>query len=441
METTRPHPVRADVSTPRDELANELEAARRRTLELLVPVTDGDLTRQHSLLMSPLVWDLAHVAHFEELWLVRRVGALPPLAEHGDLYDALSHARAERASLPLLSPADARRYAADVRRLALDVLARADLESDDPLLADGYVFRMIVQHEHQHVETMLATLQLREDTPYPLPPRSAPPSSPPAPAEVVVEGGAFPLGTDGDPWAYDNERPRHEAELVAFRIDATPVSNRDILAFVADGGYGDPRHWTPAGWAWRGETGAEAPQFWRHEGGGAWSRVRFGHREALPLDEPVQHVSWYEADAFARWAGKRLPTEAEWEKAASWGGPDGKRRFPWGDGAATEESANLGGGAFAPAPVGAYPAGESPSGCRQLLGDVWEWTASDFRPYPGFGAFPYREYSEVFFGSDYKVLRGGSWATHPTVARTTFRNWDFPARRQIFAGFRCASDV
>jgi iron(II)-dependent oxidoreductase len=194
----------------------------------------------------------------------------------------------------------------------------------------------------------------------------------------------------------------------------------------------------------------EAPEFWRAEGGGTWSRLRFGWREDVPLDEPVQHVCWYEADAYARWAGKRLPTEAEWEKAASWSQEGVKRRWPWGEDAVEALSsapgrsgplANLGGGLYRPAPVGAYPAGVSAYGCHQMIGDVWEWTSSDFEPYPGFAAFPYPEYSEVFFGSAYKVLRGGSWAASPVAVRTTFRNWDYPIRRQIFAGFRCARDV
>jgi iron(II)-dependent oxidoreductase len=156
----------------------------------------------------------------------------------------------------------------------------------------------------------------------------------------------------------------------------------------------------------------------------------------------VQHVCWYEADAYARWSGKRLPTEAEWEKAASWDAPAGrKRRYPWGDESPDHDRANLGQRRFGPDPVGSHPRGVSAYGCHQMLGDVWEWTASDFEPYPGFVSFPYREYSEVFFGPEYKVLRGGSWATHPRAVRSTFRNWDYPIRRQIFAGFRCARDA
>jgi iron(II)-dependent oxidoreductase len=250
------------------------------------------------------------------------------------------------------------------------------------------------------------------------------------------------MGTDVDPWAYDNEMPAHEVELAPFWIDTAPVDNASFLGFVGSGGYGDSRWWTEEGWAWRQKAGLEHPQFWQREGAGSWSRRRYGRIEALPLDEPVQHVCWYEADAFARWAGKRLPTEAEWEMAASWDSTARRKlRFPWGDEAPEEHRANLGQRRFGPAPVGAYPAGASPWGCHQMVGDVWEWTSTDFLPYPGFASFPYREYSEVFFGGGYKVLRGGSWATHPVAIRTTFRNWDWPIRRQIFCGFRCARDA
>ena len=187
--------------------------------------------------------------------------------------------------------------------------------------------------------------------------------------------------------------------------------------------------WSDAGWAWRTEAGLTAPQFWRRAADGGWTRHRFGRDESLPESEPVQHVCWYEADAYARWTGSRLPTEAEWELAARGASP---------------AAANLwreGPHRFAPSPVTTGCDRASECGALGMLGDVWEWTASDFTPYPGFRAFPYREYSEVFFGPEYKVLRGGSWATHPSAVRTTFRNWDFPIRRQIFAGFRCARDA
>jgi iron(II)-dependent oxidoreductase len=259
---------------------------------------------------------------------------------------------------------------------------------------------------------------------------------------VRIPAGPFVMGTDDDPWAYDNERPAHVVDLAAFWIDTAPVTNGQYLEFVEDGGYDERRWWNDEGWAWRHESPEDHahPQFWRRRGPGAWTRRRFGFEEDLPPGEPVQHVCWHEATAYASWAGKRLPTEAEWEKAASWA-PDGhKRRYPWGDGA-DPDLANLGQHHFRPAPVGAYPDGASAWGVEQLVGDVWEWASSDFVAYPGFRSFPYREYSEAFFDSGYKVLRGGSWATAPCAVRTTFRNWDLPIRRQIFAGFRCARDA
>jgi iron(II)-dependent oxidoreductase len=311
---------------------------------------------------------------------------------------------------------------------------------------------MVAQHEHQHVETMLATLQLMDDFAHPAADGAAStatstvtPDASDLPPDVLVPAGPFVMGTDTDPWAYDNERPAHAVELPAFHIDATPVTNGRYRAFVEAGGYDDPRWWTAAGWAWRAEAGLTAPQFWAATADG-WTRRRFGRVEPLPELEPVQHVGWYEADAYARWAGRRLPTEAEWEKAASWDpgtGEGTKRSRPWAPGAATDEAAALwvDGRRFGPDEVGAHPAGATPAGVHDLLGGVWEWTASDFAPYPGFESFPYREYSEVFFGDEYKILRGGSWATHPAAVSTTFRNWDYPIRRQIFSGFRCARDV
>jgi iron(II)-dependent oxidoreductase len=409
-----------------DRISHELTAARARTLALLDPIPDALLVAQHSPLMSPLAWDLAHIGHYEELWLLRElVEAEPSDPRFDDIYDAFRHPRAERPSLDLLGPAEARDFVADVRKRSLDVLASADLEGDDPLLAHGFVYGMVIRHEHQHDETLLATIQLMDEFVHPAAgdgPGARGSMAADLPADVLVEAGPFAMGTSTDPWAYDNERPEHVVELPAFRIDTTPVTNGAYVEFVEAGGYDDERWWTEAGWAWRTEAGLAHPEFWMPAGDG-WTRRRFGRVEPLPGREPVQHVCWYEADAFARWRGARLPTEAEWEKAA--------RDATWPD--RTER--------FGPDEVGAHPAGASAAGCLDMLGGVWEWTASDFTAYPGFRSFPYREYSEVFFGPEYKVLRGGSWATDPIACSLTFRNWDYPIRRQIFAGFRCATDA
>ena len=409
------------------ELAGALTESRARTLEVIAPFDEAVLRRQHDPLMSPLLWDVAHVANYEDWWLVRALGGDATRAGIDDLYDAFKQPRRDRAGLPVLGPVEAVAYGHAVRARALDLLAVADLDPQgpEPLLRDGFVHRMVVQHEHQHVETLLAAVQLLPEGEGHL--RTAPPaprSAAPVEGEVLVPAGEFAMGTD-HPWAYDNERPRHLRSLPAFLIDVAPVTNAAYAAFIDDGGYDEPRWWGDAGWVWRQEAGLEAPQFWRRQDG-RWWRSRFGVVEPVPGDEPVQHVGWHEADAYARWAGKRLPTEPEWERAAA---------------GANTAQANLGGQHLGPVPVGACPAGVSAVGCHQMLGDVWEWTSSDFGPHPGFVAFPYDEYSAVFHGHGYKVLRGGSWATHRSACRTTFRNWDLPIRRQIFAGFRCARDV
>jgi iron(II)-dependent oxidoreductase len=424
----------------RGRIAAELTRTRARSEALTEAVDEHDLIRQHSPLMSPLVWDFAHIGNQEELWLVRDVGGRDPVRQDIDeLYDAFRHPRSDRPALPLLAPGEARRYVGTVRDKVFDVLESVPLEGHR-LVDQGFAFGMILQHEQQHDETMAATHQLRSGPPVlsaPAPP-PAPESAADGPAEVYVPGGPFTMGTSTEPWALDNERPAHSVDVPAFWIDTMPVSNAQYAAFADDGGYADPRWWSEQGWAHRTEAGLTAPLFWTRDGG-LWWRTRFGVSEPVPADEPVQHVCFYEAEAYARWAGRRLPTEAEWEKAARWDPESGRsRRYPWGDADPGPEHANLGQRYLQPAPVGSYPAGASPLGVRQLVGDVWEWTSSTLAGYPGFAAFPYREYSEVFFGPAYRVLRGGSWATDRAAARGTFRNWDYPVRRQIFAGFRTA---
>ncbi|HEX9712038.1 MAG TPA: ergothioneine biosynthesis protein EgtB [Actinomycetota bacterium] len=427
----------------RETIAAELDATRRRSLTLLDPLPEDDQTRQHSKLMSPLVWDLAHVGNYEEIWLLRDIGFTGVRPEIDGIYNAFLTPRDERTRLPMLGPSEARGYITDVRGRVLDGLERVDLDAEERKLREGFLYGMVVQHEHMHDESMLATLQLMDGDGY-APyhePVLAPAGGLVAPPEVLIDAGTFVMGTDDEPWAYDNERSAHERALAPFWIDTTPVTNGAYLGFIEAGGYDDPRLWTEEGWAWRQKADLRAPQFWERSPEG-WGVLRFGRREPLLLDEPVQHVCFHEADAYARWAGKRLPAEAEWEAAASWDPvARAKRRFPWGNDEPTLKHANLSQRQWGPSPVGAYPDGATPSGVHQMLGDVWEWTSSDFQPYPGFLSFPYAEYSEVFYGAGYKVLRGGSWATAPVAIRNTFRNWDYPIRRQIFCGFRCARDA
>jgi len=427
------------------EIVGLLDEARARTLLLVASLTEEDLRRQHDPLMSPIAWDLGHIGHFEEVWLLEKLDT-DDVAGEGlrGIYNPFTNPRATRDALPLPSLPECRAYLARVRAAVLERLPGLDLCADSPLLRGSFVFRMVAQHEYQHNETILQTLQLKRGAPYTPPGRlDAPPTDPDAPepgSMVRFPGGEVVLGTDDRSAAYDNERPAHEVRVDPFWIDAHPVTNGQYLAFVERGGYGERRVWSDAGWAWREREQLHAPRYWSPSGE-EWTE-RFMDR-TTPLDplRPVGHVCYWEAEAYARWAGKRLPTEVEWEAAASWDPVAGtKRAYPWGDDAPTAERANLDHLWFGTTRVGSHPAGVSPIGCWDMIGNVWEWTSSDFVGYPGYRTFPYPEYSEVFFGDDYKVLRGGSWATRFGAVRNTFRNWDYPIRRQIFSGVRCARD-
>ncbi len=424
-------------------IVDELTRARERTLRL-VEFDDAELRRQYDPLMSPLVWDLAHIGQQEELWLLRDgnpqiPGLLEPAVDN--LYDAFIHTRASRVDLPLLSPAEAHKYLNTVRHKVFDVL---DALPGDP----GFSFGLVVSHENQHNETMLQALNLRAGVPIlgagaPLP--AGRPGL--AGTSVLVPGGPFVLGVDAvaEPFSLDNERPAHVVDIPAFRIGRVPVTNAEWQQFIDDGGYRQQRWWSARGWEHRQQAGLVAPEFWNTEDL-AGGRTRFGHVEAIPGDEPVQHITYFEAQAYAAWAGARLPTEIEWEKACAWDprggtGSGTRRRYPWGDAPADAQLANLGGDALRPAAVGAYPAGASAYGVEQLLGDVWEWTTSPIRPWPGFTPMVYEQYSLPFFDGDYRVLRGGSWAVAADILRPSFRNWDHPIRRQIFSGVRLAWDI
>jgi iron(II)-dependent oxidoreductase len=418
-----------------------LADARERTLALVAPVSEADMNRVHDPLMSPLVWDLGHIAAFEDLWLCHTAGGLEALRpELMEVYDATETPRAQRGDIPYLRLADARDYLQAVRDRTLEVLDRADLSDAGGLLnGHGLVWDMIVRHEYQHNETMLQTLKLAAPGVY-TPHTTGLPRRPPfhaAGRKAHVPAGPFELGAARGGFAYDNERPRRVVDVAAFEIDVAPVTVGAFRSFVQEGGYRRRELWSDAGWAWREAERIERPLYWLSD----WDVRWFDRVERLDPAAPVQHVSWHEADAYARWRGERLPTEAEWEKAATWDPASGAtRRYPWGDGPPAAAHANVGQTAYRPSSPGAFPAGASPVGCLAMVGDVWEWTASDFVAYPDFEPFPYEQYSQVFFGGDYKVLRGGSWATRGRVATPTFRNWDYPMRRQLFCGFRCVRD-
>jgi iron(II)-dependent oxidoreductase len=414
---------------------SRLEAARAQTQALVEGISDADLECVHSPLLSPLVWDLGHIATFEDLWLAHHHGGLPLLRpDLVEVYDAFETPRARRGELAYLRRAEAEAYMSSVRERVND-LAIAE---------DELVCELVARHERQHAETMLQTIALAALTDW----RAAeerpadgaqPPAAPSTTGLTLVEvpGATFPLGASEHGFAYDNERPQHQVEVEAFALGHVPVTNADWSAFIDDGGYRRREWWSPEGWEWRISENAERPLYWLADGR---ERRLAGVRE-LREDAPVVHVCLHEAEAFARRHGLRLPTEIEWELAATYDHASGdKRRWPWGDDAPSPHTANLIESAnFATVPSAALSAGDSPCGARAMIGDVWEWTSSEFRGYPAFRAHPYREYSEVFFGPDHRVLRGGCFATSADVITPSFRNWDFPGRRQIFAGLRVAA--
>jgi iron(II)-dependent oxidoreductase len=412
---------------------DRLERAREQTLALVAAVGDEDLERVHSALMSPLVWDLGHIAAFEDLWLAHRHGGLPLLhPELAAVYDAFETPRADRGSLPYMRRDGAEGYLAAVR----DRIRELGVSGEQPLA------ELVLRHERQHAETMLQTLALAALDGW------APPVSPHRSGSAVrqlsglelveVPAARIPIGASADGFAYDNERPRHEVEVEAFFIGRVPVTNDDWREFIGDGGYARREWWSQEGWAWRTTEQVDRPLQWREDG----REQRLDGLHRLDGAAPVLHVSFFEAEAFARARGLRLPSELEWELAATWDAERSlKLAYPWGDEPPEPRLANLIESAvFAPLPVGSLPAGAAPCGALGMIGDVWEWTASEFRGYPGFSPYPYREYSEVFFGPDYRVLRGGSFAASADVITPTFRNWDYPRRRQIFAGVRVAAN-
>ncbi len=435
-------PIAAMAPLTAARVVEALQEARRRTFALVASVSDADLERVHSPLMSPLVWDLAHIAAYEDLWLVHRYGERPLLRDDlAAMYDAFETPRAVRGDLPLLGPAQACEYLDEVRARALEVI-------DERGVGDGTLHEMVLRHEHQHDETMLQTLMLARLDGYELAGRRPLPDSP-RPAStglemIEVAAGPCTIGAGAKGFAYDNERPRHRTDVRGYLIGQTPITNASYLTFVEGGGYERREWWSHEGWSWKEQHDITRPGGWTADLGAEW---RLGGLEPLHPDRPVVHVSWFEADAFARAHGARLPTEIEWEKAATWDeitdpASPRARRYPWGNRSpAPGRHANIDQRGCGTAPAGGYPDGASPYGCLGMIGDVWEWTSSRFDGYPGFIAHPYREYSEVFFGGDYRVLRGGSWATRPSVATAAFRNWDHPQRRQIFSGLRIARDA
>jgi iron(II)-dependent oxidoreductase len=392
--------------------------------------------------VNPLRWEIGHAAYFYEYWVLRRhLGEAAGRPDVDQLFDSIHIAHDTRWDLPLPSLPETFAYMGGV----LDRV-RGHLEQDGPDPERDYLAQYAVFHEDMHTEAFTYT---RQTLGYPAPriglAHDAAWEAGPLAGDVDVPGGEFRLGAEpGDGFVFDNEKWAHPVEVQPFRIARAAVRNADFAAFVDDGGYRREKLWDPEGWTWRRASGLEHPVYWRR-GAEGWEQRRFDRWERLAPNAAIIHVSWYEARAWCRWADRRLPTELEWEVAAA-GEPtaDGtalaptKRRYPWGDAPPDLTRANLDGGALGTIDVGALPAGDSAFGCRQMIGNAWEWTDTVFGPYPGFTPDMYADYSQPLFGET-RVLRGGGWATRSRLIRNSWRNYYGPDRNDVFAGFRtCA---
>ncbi|MFQ5657307.1 MAG: selenoneine synthase SenA, partial [Candidatus Methylomirabilales bacterium] len=429
------------------ELAHALIDARSRTLALVADLTDDQLIGPNLQIVNPLLWEIGHVAWFQEKWVLRHRGKAGLIREDADaLYDSIAIPHDTRWSLPLLSREETLAYMQEVLNRILERIGTVDIVGEE-----AYFLYLALFHEDMHTEAFTYT---RQTLGYPRPRFSAVPEADlaahkgggPLRGDVEISGGTFLLGATRDlPFVFDNEKWAHRVEVRPFRIACAPVTNVEFAEFVKDKGYVRRELWSEDGWRWREKAGAEHPVYWQRSSEGRWYRRSYD--EIVPLEEhhPIIHVNWFEAQAYCRWAGRRLPTEAEWELVSSAelsadrrGIIGRKRLFPWGDESATLGRANIDGTAGGCIDVGALAEGDSPFGCRQLIGNVWEWTSTDFGPYPGFVVDPYKEYSAPWFGT-HKVLRGGSWATRSRMIRNTWRNYHTPERRDVMAGFRtCA---
>lgn len=432
-----------------NEILHTMDETRAATLALFDLAREEDLHRSPGFGFRPIIWHLAHIGVFESYWILQQLKGEMPLDErYLRIFDPIKTPRENSVELP--SRREMQEYLARVRERVQRHLQQTDFTSDEPLTRNGYLFDLVLQHEYQHQETLAYLLHLldpqlksdqqkhrnvvaRNDALHA--------HEEAAPRDMIsIPRGAFEMGSVWDAFAYDNETPAQKIELPAFRIDRQLTTNDEYARFIAADGYEQREWWSDEGWEWKEKEGWTQPLYWQRRGDDWHIRAMFAE-DVLPPDHPVCGISWYEAEAYTRFCGKRLPTEAEWEKAASWDAArERKNRYAWGDEAPSPALCNYGQRYWGTTPTGSFPAGASAYGCLDMTGNVWEWTSDAFRGYPNFKAFPYEDYSEAWFDDDHRVLKGGSWATSAPILRTSFRNFFRRNFRIAFAGIRCAAD-
>ena len=427
-------------------IAFQAQDAHKRTVALIDGLSDKQLKGPLLPIVNPLLWEIGHASYFYELWVLRKHLKHPPLIANADsLYDSMTIAHDDRWDLPLPSLDDTLAYMQTV----LDRILASMVKGEDNIR--DYLVQYAVFHQDMHNEAYTYTRQTL-NYPAPLivsdiikPDKGSASDEGGLSGDVNIPSGTFMLGaTRQDGFVFDNEKWAHPVEVAPFSIARAAVSNADYLLFVEAGGYEKPEYWDDEGWKWRLHSQLKHPVYWRSVADG-WQIKQFDCKIDMPMNAALIHVCWYEAQAYCRWAGRRLPTEAEWEAAAAAEPSDDglslssvQRNYPWGDAAPRAELANLDGFALGTEDVALYAAGDSAFGCRQMLGNVWEWTQNTFEPYPGFEPDMYVDYSQPLFGNT-KVLRGGSWATRARMIRNSWRTYYGPERNDVFAGFRtCA---
>ena len=406
---------------PVELLIDWVADAREKTFQLVEDLTDEQMMGPKLEMVNPLLWEIGHASYFQEFWVLRRNDEDSLIPNADKIYDSIHIPHEARWDLPLLSRTKIYQYLQDVRDKVLEILESSRITEED-------IFHIVysIFHEDMHTEAFTYTRQTLglshpfnkknnsnfdddNNTEY---------------EDVEIKGGEYLLGgSKSTPFLFDNEKWKHPVNLKTFSISSTSITQKEFLEFVENEGYSNPEFWTDAGWKWRSKKNAEHPVYWKKDEYGNWNKRVFDQWRPLELDHPVIHINWYEADAYCNWVGRRLPSEAEWEMASS-GTKNSSSNLDWRNGNTI--------------PVNALQDSENKFGCRQMQGNVWEWTATDFHPYPGFTPDPYDEYSRPLFYQT-KVLRGGCWATRSRLIRNTYRNYYTPDRRDVFAGFRtCA---
>ena len=431
-------------------LADSLTDANQRTNELIDGLDNEQIIGPQLPIVNPLLWEIGHVAWFYEQFILRMLYDKPPSLINGDdLYDSIDIEHFDRWDLPMLRLEEVKKYINDIRNKLIDRLG--DISQNNMASEkDSFIYQFATFHEDMHTE---AYTYSRNTLQYPLPKFAVAQTlnkknleTGPLKGDIKIPGGTFSLGSaPNEPFLFDNEKWAHDVTVYPFQMARAAVTNDEFANFVSDKGYLRRNLWHDIGWSWRQRAQAEYPLYWIPDGSNKWLMRHYSETIELPLYQPITHINWYEASAFCKWANRRLPTETEWEVAATTKPlkngnefSNTKRPYPWGDDPDTLKYANLDGRGLGPVDVAAFSAGDSAWGIRQMLGNTWEWTVSNFGPYPGFKPDAYKEYSEPVFDTR-KVLRGGTWITRSRMINSRYRNFYTPERRDVFAGFRtCA---